>query len=120
VCSCSTFIINDELDRFRLDSMAREFAPLVASLRARAEQLRADELERLASRLGALDQDARDVVEQVTRGLVNKLLHEPTVRLKDAAGSARGELYADALSELFALDEPPGPDTPGGGDTGTT
>ena len=40
----------------------------------------------------------------MTRGLVNKLLHDPTVRLKDAAGSARGELYADALSELFALE----------------
>ena len=35
---------------------------------------------------------------------MNKLLHEPTVRLKDAAGTARGELYADALAELFALE----------------
>ena len=77
----------------------------------------------------------------MTRRLVNKLLHEPTVRLKDAAGSARGELYADALAALFALDEPAssvgtasgassdadrpgrsapaGPTSQGGGDTGT-
>ena len=41
------------------------------------------------------------------------------MRLKDAAGSARGELYADALAALFALDEPTGPTTQGGGDTGT-
>jgi glutamyl-tRNA reductase len=100
-------IINDELDRFRLDSMAREVAPLVASLRAHAEGLRSAELDRLASRLAALDPAAREIVEQATRGLVNKLLHEPTVRLKEAAGSARGELYADALAALFALDESP-------------
>ena len=42
----------------------------------------------------------------MTRGIVNKLLHEPTVRMKDAAGSARGALYADALVELFGLPEP--------------
>ena len=38
---------------------------------------------------------------------MNKLLHEPTIRVKDAAGTARGELYADALAELFDLPEPP-------------
>ena len=47
----------------------------------------------------------RDVVEALTQGIVNKLLHEPTVRVKDAAGTARGELYADALAELFDLPE---------------
>jgi glutamyl-tRNA reductase len=42
----------------------------------------------------------------VTRGVINKLLHEPTIRVKDAAGTAQGELLADALADLFALDEP--------------
>ncbi len=46
----------------------------------------------------------RALVEAVTRGLVNKLLHEPTARLKDAAGTARGDLLADALGELFGLE----------------
>ena len=105
-------IINDELDRFRVESVAREVAPLVASLRARAEKLRQGEVDRIASRLAALDPAARELVEQATRGLVNKLLHDPTVRLKDAAGSARGELYADALAALFALDESPPPSPP--------
>lgn len=97
-------IITDELDRFRLDRSAREVAPLVAALRARGEELRQTEIDRLASRLSSLSPEQREAVEQLTRGLVNKLLHEPTVRLKDAAGSAQGELYADALIELFALD----------------
>ena len=65
--------------------------------------LRLAELERHRAKLDALDPAARDAVEQLTRSIVNKLLHEPTVRVKDAAGSARGELYADALVELFGL-----------------
>ena len=45
----------------------------------------------------------RNAVEAVSQGIVNKLLHDPTVRLKDAAGTARGELYADALAALLGL-----------------
>ncbi len=98
-------IITDELDRFRVERSAREVAPLVATLRARADAIRAGELERRAGRLAALGPEGEDLVEQVTRAVVNKLLHEPTVRVKDAAGSAQGELLADALADLFGLDE---------------
>lgn len=100
-------IISDEIDRFRVDRFAREVAPLVTSLRDHVEGLRVAELARIASKLEELDPAARALLEQVTRGFANKLLHEPTVRLKDASGSALGELYADALAALFALDEPP-------------
>jgi len=98
-------IITDELDRFRLDRSARELAPLVERFRGRAEEVRAAELARHESKLASLSGEQRKLVEQVTQSLVNKMLHEPTVRLKDAAGTARGELYADALAALFALDE---------------
>ena len=50
------------------------------------------------------------MIEAITQGVVNKLLHEPTVRVKDAAGTARGDLYADALAELFDLPESPADD----------
>ncbi len=98
-------IITGELDRFRLERSAREVAPLVSSLRARAEELRAVELARFNSRLARLDPAAREAVEALTRGLVNKLLHDPTVHLKEAAGTAQGELYADALAALFGLED---------------
>jgi glutamyl-tRNA reductase len=105
-------IITEELERHRMDRSAREVAPIVAALRARADELRELELERMRTKLDALDPAARDLVDQITRGFVNKLLHEPTVRVKDAAGSARGRLYADALVDLFGLPEPDdaGPD----------
>lgn len=96
-------IITTELDRFRGEHSAREVAPLVSALRARGEAVRTAELERFRSRLDALEAEARATVDALTKGIVNKLLHDPTVRVKDAAGSARGELYADALSELFDL-----------------
>ena len=102
-------IITDELDRFRTERTAREVAPLVTALRGRAEEIRAAELERFRAKLAALDPDARDAVEALTEGIVNKLLHDPTVRLKDAAGTARGELYADALAALFDLADVPDP-----------
>ena len=104
-------IITAELDRFRVEHSAREVAPLVAALRDRGESVRAAELERFRGRLDGLDPRARDAVEALTRGIVNKLLHDPTVRVKDAAGSPRGDLYADALVELFDLTEPPPPES---------
>jgi glutamyl-tRNA reductase len=114
-------IITEELDKFRLERSAREVAPLISSMRARAEELRGAELERFRSRLAGLDDDERDAVDALTRGLVNKLLHDPTVRVKDAAGTARGELYADALAALFGLEDasepasPPEPEAPADG-----
>lgn len=96
-------IITEELDRFRLDRSARQVAPIIAALRARAEELRTNEIDRRGARLDAA---SREIVDQVTRGVINKLLHEPTIRVKDAAGTAQGELLADALADLFALDEP--------------
>jgi glutamyl-tRNA reductase len=104
-------IIMDELERFQTERTAREVAPVVTALRTRAEGVRTAELARFRSKLDGLDPEQRDAVEALTQRIINKLLHEPTVRLKDTAGTARGELYADALSALFDLPEgtPPPP-----------
>jgi glutamyl-tRNA reductase len=67
--------------------------------------VRRAELERFRSRLSGLDDAQLDVVQALTRGLVAKLLHEPTVSLKAAAGPPRGERLADALRDLFGLDD---------------
>lgn len=98
-------IVTEELDRFRQDHRAREVAPVVTALRAAGERVRAAEMERFAARLAGLDDETRETIEALTKRIVNKLLHEPTVRVKEAAGSDRGELYADALSVLFDLPE---------------
>ena len=96
-------ILAAEIDRYRADRSGREVAPLVTSLRDFGEDVRAGEIERFRAKLERLDPDQRAVVEALTQGIVNKLLHEPTARVKDAAGTPRGEYYADALAALFDL-----------------
>ena len=75
----------------------------MTSLRGRGEDVQKGELERLAARLGDLDERQREAVEALAAGIVGKLLHEPTIRMKDAAGTARGERLAEALRDLFDL-----------------
>jgi glutamyl-tRNA reductase len=96
-------ILAEEVERYSASSAAREVAPVVAALRARADELRTAELDRFRSRLAGLDPKQRAAVESLTRGLVNKLLHEPTVRLKQEGGTPRGERLAEALRTLFGL-----------------
>ena len=96
-------IVDAELDRYVDESTARSVAPLVASLRSRGDLVRSGELERLAARLGDLDDRQREAVEALAAGIGGRLLHGPTVRMKDAAGTARGERLAEALRDLFDL-----------------
>jgi glutamyl-tRNA reductase len=93
-------IIEQELERYRQLVRSRSVAPLVTALRERAESLVAAELARTNS---GLEPDARSAVEEATRRVVAKLLHEPTVQLKAAAGSAKGERLSEALRTLFDL-----------------
>ena len=96
-------ILIEELERYRSSSAARSAVPVVAALRTRAESIRRAELDRQRERIDALGPEARKIVETVTQRTVAKLLHEPTVRIKDAAGSPRGERLAEALRSLFDL-----------------
>ena len=96
-------IVEDELSRFLDTRSAREAAPLISELRGRAEELRRAELVRHRARLAHLDERDREAVEAITRGVLAKLLHDPTVRLKDAAGTPRGDRLAEALRDLFDL-----------------
>jgi len=96
-------IVGEELERFSMELTARQAAPLVALLHARAEELRAGELGRFDSRLTTLDDEQRATVEALTRTIVAKLLHGPSVRLRHEAGTPQGERNAAAVSDLFDL-----------------
>lgn len=96
-------IIGEEVERFTAVASARELSPLVVALRTRGEELRAAEVERFRARLGELTPEQAEAVEALTKGLMSKVLHEPTVRLKEAAGSPRGDRLAEALRALFDL-----------------
>jgi glutamyl-tRNA reductase len=96
-------IVEDELVRWQDEVSARSAAPLVTELRTWAESVRASEFDRLANRLVSLDDVQRDTVEALTKAIVNKLLHHPTIELKDAAGTPMGDRLAAAVRQLFEL-----------------
>jgi len=96
-------IVGDEVERYRVASRARDAAPLVSAIRARTEEARRAELERQRAKRTGLSDDQWDEVDAVTRAMVAKLLHQPTVALKGAAGTPRGERLVEALRTLFDL-----------------
>ena len=96
-------IVAGEVDRYLDDASAREVAPILGALHDRAEHVRQAELARFQRRLTDLDPTEREAVEALTRGLIAKLLRQPTVRLKEDAGTPRGERNASVLRDLFDL-----------------
>jgi glutamyl-tRNA reductase len=97
-------IVTDEVAGFLTKQRSERVAPTVAALRARAQQVVDMELQRLRGRLPDLDERAEHEIAVAVERVVDKLLHAPTVRVKELAGSPGGDSYADVLRELFALD----------------
>jgi glutamyl-tRNA reductase len=99
-------IIEAELAAYHSAIDAARVAPTVVALRAKAAKVVEAELARLEGRLNSddLSGHARDEIAQTVRRVVDKLLHAPTVRVKELAGSPGGEEYAAALRVLFDLD----------------
>jgi len=103
-------LVAEEAERFRAWHASLEVVPAIASLRARAEEIRRAELAKAESRLGELSESERRAVDSVTAQIVNKLLHLPTVRIKQAAAAAEGRQYVNTVRDLFGL---PDGDSPG-------
>ncbi|MDG9705957.1 glutamyl-tRNA reductase [Streptomyces sp. DH37] len=97
-------IVADEVAAFGAAQRAATITPTVVALRAMAADVVAAEMARLDGRLPGLDDKHRAEITQTVRRVVDKLLHAPTVRVKQLAGEPGGAGYADALRELFDLD----------------
>ncbi|WP_338028211.1 glutamyl-tRNA reductase [Actinomadura graeca] len=97
-------IVCDEVAAFLGAARAAAVAPTVVALRSKAAEVVDAELARLAGRLPGLDERDRGEIAQTVRRVVDKLLHAPTVRVKELASAPGGDTYADALRELFDLD----------------
>jgi glutamyl-tRNA reductase len=93
-------LVAEEAERFRAWRASLDVVPAIASLRAYAEQIRAGELAKVN-----VSDGERRTLESVTQQMLNKLLHLPTVRMKEAAAGANGATYADAVRHLFGLDD---------------
>jgi glutamyl-tRNA reductase len=100
----ATAMIADELGGYLAEQQQLAVAPTVTALRARANQVVDAELARLDGRLPQLDPAARHEVAEAVQRAVDKVLHAPTVRVKELAATPGGDQYAAALRELFDLD----------------
>jgi glutamyl-tRNA reductase len=97
-------IVRDEVEAFLSAARAAAVAPTVVALRTKAAAVVESELTRLAGRLPELDERAVKEIQQTVRRVADKLLHAPTVRVKELAAAPGGDSYADALRRLFDLD----------------
>ncbi len=97
-------IVATEVAAYLAKQRMAEVTPTVTALRQRAADVVEAELLRLENRLPGLDSAQRDEVARTVRRVVDKLLHAPTVRVKQLAGAPGGDSYAEALRELFELD----------------
>ena len=95
-------LVAEEAERFRAWRASLDVVPAITSLRARAEEIRNAELAKLK---GRVSDDERRTIESVTSQILNKLLHLPTIRMKEAAVSSDGAAYANAVRHLFGLED---------------
>ena len=98
-------IVAAEVANYLAGQRMAEVTPTVTALRQRAADVVEAELLRLDNRLPELDAAHRDEVAKTVRRVVDKLLHAPTVRVKQLASAPGGDSYAEALRELFELDQ---------------
>ena len=99
------YILDEELELFGDYLKSLDMLPLIADLRQNAENIRQTELEKTLRRLPDLTEAERGHIEAMTQALVKKLLHAPTQRLRNEAGSPRASEYAEIARTLFNLSD---------------
>ncbi len=98
-------IVAEELEAYSSAQRVRDVVPAVAALRKMASELVDTELQRLGQRTPTMDESDREEVGRAVRRVVDKLLHQPTVRAKELAARSGTVSYDSALQELFGLEE---------------
>jgi glutamyl-tRNA reductase len=99
----ASLLVEAAVDDFSRWYAGRDVVPLIRALREGAESVRQAEVERLFRRLSHLSEDERQAVEGLTRQLLNKVLHAPTVRLRAAAAEREGLTLIEAARYLFDI-----------------
>src|SRR5690606_37679456 len=101
----ATEIVTASVSEFWAWYASLAVVPTIRDLRSRGESVRRAELDRTLRQLSHLPAEDQQAIDQLTRSLLNKLLHTPTVRLREAAGNGRGTSVLDSVRYLFELDE---------------
>jgi glutamyl-tRNA reductase len=97
------WLVEREVAKFADRLRSLEVVPTIVSLREKLEEIRKAELSRALSRLPAADEATRQTLEALSQGIVNKILHAPTVKLRDSSKAGHGHRWIEVISELFGL-----------------
>jgi glutamyl-tRNA reductase len=100
-------VIEEEVEAYWSWLAGLATLPVLTEFRARMDDVRDRELRQLLRRLDHLPRADRETIEHFSRALMNKFMHEPSVRLRDAAANGRGLGIVDAVRYLFALEDAP-------------
>jgi glutamyl-tRNA reductase len=96
-------IIHEEVERMMARMKAREVAPTIVSLQEQLEHVRAAELARVRSKLGALTPEQEQALDALTRGIVNKIAHGPISELRRQSSQPDGQTFVSAIRKIFRL-----------------
>jgi glutamyl-tRNA reductase len=102
-------IIDEEMARWQAQQRELSMRPFVVELRQRAERIRQQEVERTMRFIGTVDDETRQHIQHLSRALVNKILHEPTIRIKELAHNHEADAYVSAICDIFGLEAEPDP-----------
>jgi glutamyl-tRNA reductase len=97
-------IIREEVERMMQRLKTREVAPTIVSLQEQLESVRANEIERMRSRLGSMTPQQEEALDAITRGIINKIAHGPITELRRSASHPEGMHLSDLIRKLFRLD----------------
>jgi glutamyl-tRNA reductase len=110
-------LVEREVERFVARLRDLEVVPTIVSLREKLEEIRRAELAKALGRVPDADPETRRVMEALSQSIVNKILHAPTVKLKDSSRAGHGHRWIELISELFGLKA--GGRTPGSRELGS-
>jgi glutamyl-tRNA reductase len=98
-------LIEDEVARFRRRIQSLDAVPTIVALQKRMEQIRQAEVERLRTKIGDLTPEQQAAIDNLTRSIVNKIVHPPIVALKSVSGSEQLLATAEMLRNLFGIED---------------
>jgi glutamyl-tRNA reductase len=96
-------LVQREVERFAERLKDLEVAPTIVSLREKLEAVRRAEVDRALARLPNADAETRRIIEALSEAIINKVLHAPTVKLRDSSRQGHGRRWIELISELFGL-----------------
>ena len=98
-------LIRHEVAKFNIWIESLDAVPTIVEIRKKAEVIRKEEIKKTLKKIPHLSENDRQIIEQMSGSMINKILHKPTIKLKQKIQSQEGHVYLKAIRHLFHLDD---------------